>query len=47
MKDPIRDATTAELREFAARLYTSHMERVMIEAAKQELKRREQEPKSS
>jgi hypothetical protein len=46
VKDPIRDATTAELREFASRLYTSHMERVLIEAAKKELKRREQKQSS-
>ena len=40
MKDPIRDATTAELRAFAARKYTSNMERVYIQAAREELARR-------
>jgi len=37
----VTEMTTAELREFAARLYTSHMERVLIAAAKEELERRE------
>ena len=36
----IASMTDSELREFARRLYTSHMERVLIAACQDELKKR-------